>query len=81
MYNYYVIEIQTNADGTSGNFVFGFAGKAESEDKFLALRQAANQSSVMIHTVVWMDNKGNQIDKKAYIHPVEVPPEPAEEEQ
>ena len=79
MYNYYVIEIQTNADGTSGNFVFGYADKVEAEGKFLAVRSAAAISSVMIHTVLWIDNKGNTIEKKAYIHPVEVPPETSEE--
>ena len=77
--NYYVIEIQTNADGTSGNFVFGFAGKDDAEAKFLALRGFALQSNIMVHTVVWLDNRGNLIDKKAYIHPV-VEPEPEAQE-
>ena len=31
MYNYYVIELQTNADGTSGNFVWGYAEHGEAE--------------------------------------------------
>lgn len=75
--NYYVLEIQTNHDGTSGNFMFAFASREDSEAKFLALRGSALQSSIMIHTVVWMDNKGNTIDKKAYIHPA---PEPQAEE-
>ena len=77
MYNYYVIELQTNADGTSGNFVWGFADKVAAEDKYLAVRQACAGSSIMIHTAVWMDNKGNVQEKKAYIHPVE--PEQPEE--
>lgn len=77
MYNYYVIEIQTNADGTSGNFVFGFAGKDDAEAKYLAVRAACAISSVMIHTALWIDNKGGTIEKKAYIHPVPAP-EPEE---
>lgn len=71
MNNYYVIEIQTNADGTSGNFVFGYADRTEAEGKYLAVRAAAAGSSVMIHTALWIDNKGNTLEKKAYIHPVE----------
>ena len=31
MNNYYVIEIQTNADGTSGNIVTGFQDKLVAE--------------------------------------------------
>ena len=75
MYNYYVIEIQTNHDGTSGNFVTGFEDKDTSEDAFLQTRAAANDSSVMIHTVMWIDNKGNNMEKPAcYIHPAVLPP-------
>lgn len=78
MYNYYVIEIQTNADGTSGNFFFGYADKGDSEDKFLALRQFARVSTVHIHTILWIDKMGSTIDKKVYIHPI---PEPEPEEE
>ena len=76
---YYVLELQTNGDGTSGNFVFNYSDKGEAEAKFLAVRAAAAISNVMIHTAVWMDNRGNIIEKKAYIHPVA--PEPEAEEQ
>ena len=71
--NYYVIELQTHSDGTSGNFIFGFATKGEAEDKFLALRTYARQSSVHIHTVLWIDNQGNQMEKKAYLHAEPIP--------
>ena len=57
MNNYYVIEIQTNADGTSGVLPYGFATSDEAESKYLAVRNAALQSSVLIHTVLWIDNK------------------------
>ena len=75
---YYVIEIQTNHDGTSGNFVFGFADKTAAEDKFLALRQYANQSSVMVHTIMFINNRGGNVQPPAvYVHPA---PEPEPEE-
>lgn len=79
MYDYYVIEIQTNADGTSGNFVFGYADKGAAEDKYLTLRQFARQSAVHIHTILWIDKMGATVDKKVYIHPIPEP-EPETEE-
>lgn len=79
MNNYYAIEIQSNADGTSGFLPFGFAEKGDAEGKYLYLRECARQSSVMIHTVILMDNRGNVIESKAYVHPVPVPPEPVVE--
>ena len=70
MNNYYVIEIQTNADGTSGNIVTGFQDKNTSEDAFMAARAAANDSQVMIHTIMWIDNRGRNMEEpKCYIHP------------
>ena len=79
MNNYYVIEIQTNGDGTSGNFVFGFADRAGAEDKFIALRAYARQSTVHIHAVLWIDKLGNTIERKSYIHPIPEPEPVAEE--
>ena len=82
MNRYYVIEIQTNGDGTSGNFVFGYEAKKDAEDKYLGLRQYANQSTVHIHTVTCIDNMGNEVFKPAcYIHPIPEPePEAGAEE-
>lgn len=74
MYNYYVIEIQTNHDGTSGNLVTGFSDKLTAEDTFCQARAAANDSQILIHTVLWIDNKGNTIEKVSYTHPAELPP-------
>ena len=72
MYNYYVCEVQTPAEGPSSLTPFGFTEKGDAEDKFLNLRMFARQSTVMIHTVMFIDNKGNHIEKPAvYIHPVE----------
>ena len=71
MYNYYVIEIQTNADGTSGNFVFGFAARQDADEKFGTLYAAAAKSSVMIHSIALMTNRCEVIENKAFVHPVE----------
>lgn len=73
--NFYVIEIQTNSDGTSGNIITGYDDKLVAEDAFCQVRQSANDSAVMIHTVLWIDNRGNTIEKASYVHPVEVTPE------
>ena len=71
MYNYYVIELQTNADGTSGHFVWGYADKNEAEDKFLTVRTFANDSSVLKHTVMFIDTSGKNVEEPVcYIHPV-----------
>ena len=81
MYNYYVIEIQTNADGTSGNFVWGYADMLEAEDKFLQTREFANDSSVLIHTVMFIDKCGKNVQPPVcYKHPVQTEPEGETEE-
>ena len=71
MKNFYVIEIQNNADGTSGNIVTGYEDRTESETAYLSTRSAAAVSSVLKHTVVWMDAMGNTLEKKCYVHPVQ----------
>ena len=73
MFNYYAIEIQSNAD--SGSLLpFGFENKGDCEGKFLALRDAARQSSVLVHTVLFIDKNGNHMERPAvYTHPVEEP--------
>ena len=68
MNNYYAIEIQSNADGTSGFLSYGFPDKGDAEGKYLETREAARQSSVHTHTVVLMDKEGNVIEKKCYHH-------------
>ena len=66
MKNYYVIEIQTNADGTCGNIVTGYEDRTAAETAYLTTRAAAAVSSVLIHTVLWIDKQGNTIEKKSY---------------
>lgn len=77
MGNYVVLEMQFNADGTSGIVPFAFADRGAAEDKYIYLRSFARQSAVLVHTIVWMDNRGNVIEKVSYTHPAP----PASEEE
>ena len=47
MNNYYVIEIQTHSNGTSGNIVTGYPDRNTSEDAFMAARAAITASGVL----------------------------------
>ena len=79
MNNYYVIEIQTNADGNSGNIVTGYADKLTAEDAFHFAITSANDSTVMIHTLLFIDNRGRNVEEpKCYVHPQA---QPAQEEE
>ena len=78
MYNYYVIEIQTNQD-SSANLVTGFVDKDTAEDAFCQAVIAANDSQVLVHTIMWVDNRGKHVEPpKSYVHPATTP---ATEEQ
>lgn len=78
MYNYYVIEMQTNADGTGSLLPYGHADKGAAEDQFHSMCISARQGGVMIDTVMFVDNKGNHVKQpESYVHPVE----PAENTQ
>ena len=81
MNNFYVIEIQTHADGTSGNIVTGYPDKLTSEDAFMQARSAANDSTVHCHTVMWIDKEGRHVEPpKCYHHAEEVPEEQEQQE-
>ena len=78
MYNYYVIEIQTNQDSSS-NLVTGFNDRGTAEDAFCQAVMAANDSQVLIHTIMWIDNRGRNVEPpKSYTHPA---PEPQNQEE
>lgn len=77
MYNYYVIEIQTHSDGTSGNLVTGFEDKDTSEDAYMAARASANDSPIHCHTVMWINKEGKYMEEpKCYHHNEPLPEEP-----
>lgn len=65
---YLVIEIQTNADNTVGNFVWSFATQQEAEAKFHAVLAYAAVSALPVHSCVILRNDGLQIAGQAYKH-------------
>lgn len=73
---YLVIEIQQNADGTVGNFVFAYDDRLQAESKYHYLLGAAAVSSVYIHSAVLMTSTGVQVSHQSYEH---VPQEEPEE--
>ena len=82
MSNYYVIEIQTNADGTSGCLPYGYENKADAEEKFGLVFAAAAKSSVMIHTVMLVTSRGVNVRPAAvFTHPAPSPEPTPEQEQ
>ena len=80
MLNFYVIEIQTHSDGTSGNIVTGYPDKLTSEDAFLYAKAAANDSSVYCHTVMWVTKEGQHVEPPKCYHHAEPVPEPEAQE-
>ena len=75
MNKYYVIEIQTNEE-TSANIVTAFEDRNTAEDAFCQAVAAANDSQVLIHTIMWVDNRGNHVEPpKSYVHPRQPEPE------
>ena len=77
MIEFWAIEIQNNADGTGACVGFGFANKGDCEGKYLALREYARQSNVPVHPILFIDSKGNRIEKPVvYEHPQQSAPQP-----
>lgn len=75
MYNFYAIEIQTNADNPSGILPYGYENKGDAEGKYLVLREAARQSQVQTHAVMLITKEGDVLEKKCYHHALPTPPE------
>lgn len=65
---YIVIEIQTNASGTVGNFVWAFATENEAQAKYHTVLAAAAVSALPVHSCVILRNDGLQIAGQAYRH-------------
>ena len=68
---YIVIEMQTMADGSVGNFVWSFATRDEAFAKYHAVLSAAAVSALPVHAAVILDNHGLQIAAQAFEHEVE----------
>lgn len=78
---YIVIEIQTNASGAVGNFVWAFETRDEAFAKYHAVLSSAAVSSLPIHACVILQNDGLQIAAQHFDHRQPEPePEPEPEE-
>ena len=68
---YYVIEIQTNADGTHGTLVYDYTDRNQAMAKYHAVLAAAAVSQVLVHACTIMTREGAQIAHEAFVHPTE----------
>ena len=68
---YYVIEIQTNADGTHGTLVNNYTDRNAAMAKYHTVLAAAAVSQVLVHACAVLTREGAQIAHEAFIHPVE----------
>lgn len=71
---YIVIEIQTNPNGTVGNFVWAYENRSNAEEKYHTVLATAAKSGLPCHAAVMLQNDGLQLAAQAY----KVEPEPAE---
>ena len=65
---YLVIEIQQNADGAIGNFVFTFDDRLQAESKYHTILASAAVSAVYMHSAVLMTSTGVQVAHQSYTH-------------
>lgn len=63
-----IIEIQHNFDGTTACITTTHATRAEAEQKYHNTLAFAAVSSVYIHSVVMLDEKGTRIKGETYYH-------------
>ena len=68
---YYVIEIQTNADGTHGTLVYDYAYRNAAFAKYHTVLAAAAASSVMVHACAILTREGAPVAHECFVHPVE----------
>ena len=65
---YIVIELQTNANGSVGNFVWAYDTKNTAEAKYHAVLSAAAVSELPYHACCILDNTGKLIEKECFDH-------------
>ena len=65
---YIVIELQTNANGTVGNFVWSYSDVNQAFAKYHSVLAAAAVSNLPVHSCVILRNDGQQIAAQAYRH-------------
>ena len=71
MNSFIVIELQTNANGTVGNFVWAYSDENQAFAKYHSVLAAAAVSSLPVHSCVILRNDGLQIAAQAYRHEAE----------
>ena len=74
----YVIEIQTNADGTAGTLVYDCPDRIAAYAKYHTVLAAAAESSVLVHACTILTREGVQLEHEHFVHPAPEP-EPVEE--
>lgn len=77
---YYIIELQSNEDGTSGITTFSNSDKNQALSKFHEILMYAAVSSVYIHTVLVINEEGRIIAKNSFRHSIQPEPEPEPEQ-
>lgn len=65
---YIVIELQTNADGSVGNFVWAFDSRNQAEQKYHTVLAAAAVSELPTHAAVLLTSKGYELAQQCYEH-------------
>ena len=68
---YIVIELQTNADGSVGNFIWAFSSKEQAFAKYHDVLSKAAVSALPVHAAVILNNHGLQIAAQSFEHEVE----------
>lgn len=81
MYQYYIVEIQTYADGTFGHLVHWASdenadmARMKGESKFHEVLAAAAVSQLPCHAAIMFTTEGFPVMNQCYKHPVQSQPE------
>lgn len=59
---YIIIELQTDSEGNVGNIITSFESRSDAENKYHVAAAYAAVSSVPVHAVIFIDNRGKQIE-------------------
>lgn len=74
---YFVIELQTNQDGSAANIVTQHTDKNQALSKYHEILHYAAISELPVHTAAVLDEQGRQIAREAFVR---LMPETAPEE-
>lgn len=74
---FFVIELQTNQDGTAGILTWTYPTKNEALSKYHTILSFAAVSDLPVHSAVVIDEQGRQIAREAFVR---LMPETAPEE-